>query len=105
MRRIVAHEDKAVVVRGPLTGFAIDTRRSALQRAERRRLQVHREVSALCDQLHVRYVGREDSRAAARDRANYAGDLVHVSESAARARAEAEAEAMIAAWREAQAGR
>ena len=99
VRTILAHENVALVVRGPYAAFTSDAGSSARQRAERRWFEVHGAVERLCRQLHVEYISFEKPVSNENDRGRFQGDFVHVTEEGHRERAEAEARAMLAAWR------
>ena len=67
-------------------------------RAERTRVALHRRVRAICERLHVEYIGQDEPYETAADRGLFLGDLVHGTAAMHRQRGEEEGKALAAAW-------
>ena len=98
VRRILRHEQVALVVRGPMYPVINAGMESLLPRGEARRLVVHRAVRALCADVHVPYFGTEDGIAYRHN--HLAHDGIHQNELAHAEMASEESGAYISAWRE-----
>jgi len=97
-RTVLAKEGTVLVVRGPQNALSADTSPKAIARAERTRVALHRRVRAICERLHVEYIGQDEPYETAADRGLFLGDLVHGTAAMHRQRGEEEGKALAAAW-------
>lgn len=98
IRRIVAREDVALVVRGPRLPYAFDESARARAVAEERRQAVHRAVRDLCGRLHVEYVGYEQALTPQEEPSRFEADMVHGTLEVQREQGAIEGEALVRAW-------
>lgn len=99
LRRIVARENLAVVMRSPRTPYASDGTPRSMRRAEARRQFVHQHHADLCRRLHVEYIGFDNMVAAQHEQQSFLGDLVHINAAEHEALGHREGLAMVEAWR------
>lgn len=99
IRRIVAHEEIVLVVRGTDGGRRYPGLSPKAARArEARRLQIHFAMKKLCEGLHASYFGREKSRDESEHRALLDDGLFHRGVAGQQLAGADDGEAMAAAW-------
>lgn len=98
VRKLVARENLALVVRGPRVPFAADGTATARLWAEERRSTVDRQMAAFCKQLHVEYIEFSVGLAAQELPESFQGDLVHGTTAVHADQGRLEGEAMLRAW-------
>lgn len=96
IRIIVRYEDSLLVVKGPRGGRSYQASEEARQRADARRLIVHRDLKALCSELHVDYVGSDVP--VERVGIDYLGDNLHAGPQSQRVMADEILSFLAAAW-------
>ncbi|MGI8925430.1 MAG: hypothetical protein ACR2HN_02140 [Tepidiformaceae bacterium] len=100
IRRVLAREHVALVVRGTFGGQEryrdLPARLQALH--HERRLEVHHALKALCSDLHVVYVSREVRQNEAEVEAILGADAFHWNAQGHQIRGEVEGAAMVQAW-------
>ncbi|MGI8926551.1 MAG: hypothetical protein ACR2HN_07880 [Tepidiformaceae bacterium] len=90
MRRIVQHEEVSLVVRGQISTWT--------QGPPGIELSVHDQLQALCEDLHVHYLGDRPGQKRVPEDFYSGGDRLHTSDAGHRWFAEREAAAMANAW-------
>lgn len=95
VRRILSHEDVALVVRGNLLGWS-----EGPAGAE---LAVHSALASLASELHFTWLGRDPSRPVEGQELYQTGDRLHSTTELHRFYGEREGAAMVQAWQETQA--
>ncbi len=100
IRKIAAREAIALVVRGPRFPDVSFLDEASLERAEARRMLVHRRLSVLCARLHVPYAGEEDGLTVHKRRELFMPDGLHSNALGQAEMAAEEAPATVAAWQE-----
>lgn len=97
IRIIVRNESITLVVRGPRGQTNYHAGRAARDRAEARRLYVHKRLETLCRDLHVDYVGVDTPLYRERKR-SVLGDRLHPDTKQHAVDATYEADVLLAAW-------
>ena len=95
VRRAIRHEDLAVAVRGPLP-LRIPGPRALRETCERRRASLDAALDAMCQRLHVAYLGFAGDEMA--EPGHLLGDGIHVNAAGHASRAVGEADVMWRAW-------
>ncbi len=99
VRRIVAHEEVALAVRGPRIAFATEGSAKAKRIGEERRGRVDRHMAEFCRQLHVEYIEYDTGVTPDAARQEFQADMVHVTEVVHAEQGRIEGEAMLRAYR------
>ncbi len=99
LRRILRHEEVMPFVRGPMYPAVIVETRSAIARAEARRLVVDRGVNKICGELRIPYMRSTDGLGYLKRRL-WASDGIHQNAVAHAEMGADEAQILIRAWRE-----
>lgn len=99
VRRILAHEDVALTVRGPRIAFAPEGSEKVKRLAEERRSLVDRHMADFCRQLHIEYVAFASGVNPDAVPEEFQTDGVHVTVGVHAQQGKIEGEAMIAAWK------
>jgi hypothetical protein len=99
IRLILAREDIALAVRGPRLAFAPEDTARARRISEERRLLVHNRIRALCEQLHVEYLGYDAGIAPQDAPGDYQADRIHAGASEHARQGELEGDLLVRAWR------
>jgi hypothetical protein len=92
VRRILAHENVALVIRGNLLGWSEGPRGAELA--------VHTALERLAGDLHVTWLARDATRAVEGQQMYQTGDRLHSTVELHRFYGEREGAAMVEAWRE-----
>ncbi|MBI5948479.1 MAG: hypothetical protein HY875_10095 [Chloroflexi bacterium] len=102
IRRIIAHEHAGLLVSGPAGQRPRPELTAAqLDRRNRRTSEVHRPIKALCDDLHVTYVGRDGPRPPDElERSPRGPDGFHSGVEGNHRMGKKQGEALLALWRE-----
>ncbi len=100
IRRILAHEEVALAVRGPRIAFATEGSAKAKRVAEQRRSTVDRHMAEFCRQLHVEYIAYDTGVAPDAAQEEFQADGVHVTEAVHAEQGRIEGEAMLRAWKQ-----
>jgi hypothetical protein len=99
VRRVLAHENVALAVRGPRIAFATEGSTKAKRIAEERRGMVDRHMAEFCRQLHVEYIAYDTGVSPDAAQSEFQADMVHVTEAVHAEQGRIEGEAMLRAWR------
>lgn len=103
LRRIIAHEDVLVAVRGSDGGRRVEfLDAKGRARSERKRMELREAGRALCADLRVPYTDRATPRPGSHDLAMLGVDRYHRAPEGQRLQGLEEGEAMVAAWRAAR---
>ena len=104
IRRILVHEHVGLLVSGPRGQRPRPELTAAqLERRNRRTSEVHRPLKALCDDLHVAYIGRDGPRPADElERPPRGPDGFHAGVEGNHRQGKKQGEALLALWREMQ---
>jgi len=93
VRKLVANEDRIIVVRGPLVAHP-----SKQDDGRALHTKMTRRLERMCTSLHVGFVGWDEPPVAQGEAGGTLGDNVHTSAEAHARIAEEIGEAMISAW-------
>jgi hypothetical protein len=94
LRTIASHEGVGIVVEGPAGIVHFGVTRRERERSERRRIELHRALAALCAKYHAEYIAYE-SPVAARGIRNRGGDAMHGNAAEHAERAQTDVEAIL----------